>query len=79
MHVAPLLLVAMRDELAEARRRGFAARVASLDILLGEVFDRLREVERGNDNIRAMLRRSRFTVLGSGLPHPPERSDGDSL
>ena len=69
----------MEDELAKARQRGFEARVASLDILLGEIFDRLREVERGNENIRAMLRRSRFTVLGSGSPHPPERSDGDSL
>jgi len=69
----------MRDELAEARQRGFEARIAKLDILLVEIFDRLREVERGNDNIRAMLARSRFTVLGGRSPHPPERSDGDSL
>ena len=69
----------MKDELADRRQRGFEARIASLEILLGEVFDRLRQVETGNENIRAMLRRSRFTVLGGGSPHPPERSDSDSL
>jgi len=50
----------VKDELKERRIRGLDVRIGKLAVQLDEVRSQIREVQRGNAEIIAQQRRSRF-------------------
>ena len=64
----------MEDELKERRMRGLEVRIGNLAVQLDEVRSQIREVERGNAEIIAQQRRSRFHLVEGRAFAPPPTS-----